>query len=72
MPAKFYFKNFFCCIGKIEVVPSVPKPLFLYNYNGRRNLEFNHEPVLLNECIENLNIIPDGIYVDGTLRWCWA
>ncbi len=26
-----------------------------------------HVPVLLRECIENLNIRPDGIYVDGTL-----
>ena len=26
-----------------------------------------HIPVLLNECIEGLNIKPDGIYVDGTL-----
>lgn len=25
-----------------------------------------HVPVLLNECIEGLNIKPDGIYVDGT------
>ena len=30
-------------------------------------LEFNHKPVLLDECIEGLNINPDGIYVDGTL-----
>ena len=30
-------------------------------------MEFKHEPVLLNECIEALNINPDGIYVDGTL-----
>lgn len=30
-------------------------------------LEFNHKPVLLNECIEGLNIKPDGVYVDGTL-----
>lgn len=30
-------------------------------------MEFNHYSVLLNECIENLNIKPDGIYVDGTL-----
>ena len=30
-------------------------------------MEFNHIPVLLNECIEGLNIKPDGIYVDGTL-----
>lgn len=29
--------------------------------------EFSHKPVLLNECIEGLNIKPDGIYVDGTL-----
>lgn len=29
--------------------------------------EAKHIPVLLNECIENLNIKPDGIYVDGTL-----
>ena len=26
-----------------------------------------HRPVLLRECIESLNIRPDGIYVDGTL-----
>ena len=30
-------------------------------------MEFKHVPVLLNECIENLKIKPDGIYVDGTL-----
>ncbi len=29
--------------------------------------EFQHEPVLLWECIEGLDIRPDGIYVDGTL-----
>ena len=29
--------------------------------------EFTHRPVLLDECIEALNIRPDGIYVDGTL-----
>lgn len=28
---------------------------------------FNHIPVLLNECIEGLNIKKNGIYVDGTL-----
>jgi len=28
---------------------------------------FKHYSVLLNECIEALNIKPDGIYVDGTL-----
>ena len=30
-------------------------------------MEFKHEPVMLNECIEGLNIKPNGIYVDGTL-----
>ena len=30
-------------------------------------MEFSHEPVLLNECVEGLAIDPDGIYVDGTL-----
>jgi len=30
-------------------------------------MEFKHEPVMLNECIEGLNIEPDGIYVDGTM-----
>lgn len=29
-------------------------------------MEFNHISVLLNECIEGLNIKPNGIYVDGT------
>lgn len=29
-------------------------------------MEFKHKSVLLLECIENLNIKPDGIYVDGT------
>lgn len=30
-------------------------------------MEFNHKSVLLDETIENLNIKPGGIYVDGTL-----
>ncbi len=30
-------------------------------------MKFEHVSVLLNEVIENLNIKPDGIYVDGTL-----
>ena len=30
-------------------------------------MEFKHVPVMLNECIEALNIKKDGIYVDGTL-----
>lgn len=28
---------------------------------------FTHRPVLLDECIEALNIRPDGVYLDGTL-----
>jgi len=30
-------------------------------------MEYLHKPVLLDECIEALNIHPDGVYVDGTL-----
>ena len=30
------------------------------------NMEFKHISVLLNECIDALNIKPDGIYIDGT------
>ena len=30
-------------------------------------MEFQHKSVLLDECMEALNIKPDGIYVDGTL-----
>ena len=30
-------------------------------------MEFNHKPVMLQECIDGLDIKPDGIYVDGTL-----
>ena len=29
--------------------------------------EFHHVSVMLNECIDGLNIKPDGVYVDGTL-----
>ena len=30
-------------------------------------MEFKHKPVLLDECINGLNLKKDGIYVDGTL-----
>ena len=30
-------------------------------------MEFKHKSVLLDECIDNLNIKKDGIYVDGTI-----
>ena len=32
-----------------------------------KTFEFNHIPVMLNECIEGLNIKANGTYVDGTL-----
>ncbi len=35
--------------------------------SAQDNIEFHHVSVLLNECIEGLNIKPNGIYVDGTL-----
>lgn len=31
------------------------------------DMDFRHVPVLFDECMKNLNIRPDGIYVDGTL-----
>ena len=30
-------------------------------------MDFLHKPIMLNECIDMLNIVPSGIYVDGTL-----
>lgn len=30
-------------------------------------MEFIHKPVLLRECLEGLNIRPEGTYLDGTL-----
>ena len=30
-------------------------------------MEFKHEPIMLKECIENLKIKKDGVYVDGTI-----
>ncbi|MBQ9280150.1 MAG: 16S rRNA (cytosine(1402)-N(4))-methyltransferase RsmH [Clostridia bacterium] len=30
-------------------------------------MEFKHEPIMLRECIENLKIKSDGVYVDGTI-----
>ena len=32
----------------------------------RNKIEFSHYSVLLSECMQGLNIKPDGIYVDGT------
>ncbi len=43
--------------------------LYVINIDGVINVEkeFNHIPVMLEECIGSLNINPDGIYVDGTM-----
>lgn len=30
-------------------------------------MKFEHKPIMLDECIEGLNIDPDGVYVDGTV-----
>lgn len=34
--------------------------------NEKGKIEFSHRSVLLDECMEGLDIKPDGIYVDGT------
>lgn len=34
--------------------------------NENIDIEFSHEPVMLDECIEALNIRPDGVYADCT------
>ena len=35
-------------------------------------MEFKHISILLNETIENLDIKPEGIYVDGTFGRRWT
>ena len=35
-------------------------------------MEFKHKSVLLYETVDELNIKPDGIYVDGTLGSTFA
>lgn len=34
---------------------------------GDTDMEFHHVPIMLDEVIDNLNIRPDGCYLDGTL-----
>ena len=36
-------------------------------YHEGNILEFKHKSVMLEECIQGLNIKPNGIYVDGTM-----
>ena len=37
------------------------------SHNTAEDMAFGHKPVLLDECLDALNIKPDGIYLDGTL-----
>ena len=36
-------------------------------HDVEQDLHYGHRPVLLDECLEGLNIRGDGIYIDGTL-----
>ena len=49
-----YYQLFILSSTKIDEVKNVKK-------------EFNHIPVMLEECINALNINPDGVYIDGTM-----
>lgn len=46
----------------------LPTVMFLLREIKEKKLEFKHKPVMLEECIEGLQIKQNGIYVDGTLR----
>lgn len=48
------------CIGCVLTIQKNERKM-------EQTFNFNHTPVMLNECIEGLNIKPNGIYVDGTL-----
>ena len=49
-------------VQKNLMLPALKLSLF-----GGRLLEFEHKPVMLEECMAGLQIKPNGIYVDGTL-----
>ncbi len=38
-----------------------------FDRNAEADQAYGHKPVLLDECLDALNIRPDGIYLDGTL-----
>ncbi len=38
-----------------------------FDRNAAEDQSYGHKPVLLDECLEALDIKPDGIYLDGTL-----
>ncbi len=57
---------------KGKVVATACSSIFLHTTGGdaamdKEQQEFQHVPVLLEECIRGLNIKPEGTYVDGTL-----
>ena len=38
-----------------------------FDRNAADDQAFGHKPVLLDECLDALDIKPEGIYLDGTL-----
>lgn len=38
-----------------------------FDKNAASDMAYGHKPVLLDECLDALDIRPDGIYLDGTL-----
>ncbi len=38
-----------------------------FDRNAAEDQSYGHKPVLLDECLDALNIKPDGVYLDGTL-----
>ena len=38
-----------------------------FDRNAAADQAFGHKPVLLDECLDALDIKPEGIYLDGTL-----
>ena len=51
---------------KTRKYPKISPILWKSWISDMENINFSHVSVLLNECIEALNIKPDGIYIDGT------
>ena len=55
-------------ISLIGVIGAIIVHIYLSKQDKERTkMEFHHVSVLLDECIENLNIKPDGVYVDCTM-----
>lgn len=43
-------------------------PTVMFSKNKENIVEFKHKPVMLEECLEGLQIKRAGIYIDGTIR----